>query len=84
MRTHEFLFGDKFERCIQYIVVEAYKQNTREAYERAMYKLEGLRTFCVFLSSEGGAPMPSAILMLQTLSLRLSEIVRSEKGCLAK
>ena len=31
MRSYEFLFGDKFERCIEYICVEAYKVNTREA-----------------------------------------------------
>lgn len=84
MRSYEFLFGDKFERCIEYIIVEAYKLNTREAYTIALHKLAGLRTFCIFLSSEGGVPMPSAILLLRTHEDRLNEIIRSEKGCLEK
>ena len=84
MKTHEFLFGDKFERCVEYICVEAYKKNTRKAYQEAAGKLHGIRTLCVFISSEGVSPMPSAILMLQALDSRLSAIIRSEKGCLTK
>jgi len=84
VRTHEFLFGDKFDRCVEYIIVEAFKKNNRESYTEAKNKLHGLRTFLIFLSSEGGPPMPSAILHLQALDSRLNEVIRSETGRLTK
>lgn len=71
MDAHNFLFGDKLERCILYIAKEAYDANTREAYQKAEHKLEGMRTFLVFLSSEGGTPFPTAIIMLQNACSQL-------------
>lgn len=65
MDAHNLLFGDKLERCALHIVKEAYDANTREAFQKAHDKLEGLRTFLVFLSSEGGTSFPTAIIMLQ-------------------
>jgi hypothetical protein len=75
MTAHELIFGDRFERSLRYICGEAHKVGTPEAYRAAEQKLAGIKTLLIFMSSEGGTPMPTAVLMLQNLQsgLRVME-----------
>jgi len=82
MNAHEFIFGDKFERCVVYITNEACKKNTREAFQEAVQKLHGIKTLCIFISSEGGTPLPTAMIMLQNEMHNIQRIIDSPKGCL--
>jgi len=84
MNAHEFIFGDKFERCIVHIVNEACKTNDREAYKLAQSKLHGILTLTIFISSEGGMPMPTAHLMLRNEMNNLQRIIDSPSGRLEK
>jgi hypothetical protein len=84
MNAHEFLFGDKFDRCVGYIIDEACKENTREAYKLAQSKLHGILTLTIFISSEGGTPMPTAHLMLRNEMNNLQRIIDTPNGCLER
>jgi hypothetical protein len=73
MTSHEFLFGDKFDRAVIYIAHEAIKAGTVDAYKTAIERLAGLRVMLIFLASEGGPPFTTALIMLQNVSLKLSK-----------
>jgi hypothetical protein len=84
MDAHTLIFGDKLERCVVHITNEACKANTREAYKLAHSKLHGIVTLLVFMSSEGGVPMPTGHLMVRNEMSNIQRIIDSPTGILPK
>ena len=84
MTAHEVIFGDRLERACQYIIACAFKINTRTAYKDAIQELGGINTLLIFMSAEGGPPMPTANIMIRNEQSRLQRIVDSPTGCVQK
>jgi hypothetical protein len=84
VNAHQFIFGDRFEECVVYIINEACKKNTREAFKEAKTRIDGIRLLLHWMSGSGGVPMPTAFLLLRNEMNNLDRIIESPDGCLPK
>lgn len=84
MNAHNFIFGSKIEDTVTHIINEACRVNTREAFEKAIHQIDGIRLLMHHISGSGGVPMPTAFLMIGNELSNLRRIIDSPLGCLPK
>lgn len=72
---HTLMFGSSLEDSVQYIVGNALRKNSIEAYTEAANKLQGIRTFFIFLQPEGQQVYTYALLALGNEISRLFQLI---------
>jgi hypothetical protein len=73
--SDSLLFGEALPNTVQYIIGQAYKAKTIEAYKNAVQQLHGIRRLLVFATPEGKV----VILRLLNEISKLERVVASGK-----
>jgi hypothetical protein len=67
----ELLFGDSLQRTVEHIITSALHDGKPEAFRAAEAKLLGLRTFLIFLRSEGSIAFTYELMALSNEATRM-------------
>jgi hypothetical protein len=77
---HNLLFGDSLDQTVGYIVGQSVRSNTTADYLKAAHKLEGIRSFLIFMEGDGGrSRMTYALIAMGNEINRMYQMADDEK-----